>query len=107
MNAIEPSLTLVVVAGFLVAAGAYLLLERALTRVLLGIVLEHLTGRTYTDLVQDRVFDRAGMTASGSPCSSATAAAGQACAGATVATQACRSAASASIPRWACTPART
>lgn len=39
MNAIEPSLTLVIVAGFLVAAGAYLLLERALTRVLLGIVL--------------------------------------------------------------------
>jgi multicomponent Na+:H+ antiporter subunit C len=39
MNAISPSLTLVVVAGFLVATGAYLLLERALTRVLLGIVL--------------------------------------------------------------------
>src|SRR5699024_6522563 len=33
------SLTLVVVAGFLVATGVYLLLERALTRVLLGIVL--------------------------------------------------------------------
>src|SRR5699024_8416108 len=39
MNAISPSLTLVVVAGFLVATGVYLLLERALTRVLLGIVL--------------------------------------------------------------------
>jgi CubicO group peptidase (beta-lactamase class C family) len=33
--------------------------------VLLGIVLEHVTGRAYVDLVQDRVFDRAGMTASG------------------------------------------
>ncbi|KRE36005.1 NADH-ubiquinone oxidoreductase subunit 4L [Janibacter sp. Soil728] len=39
MNAIAPSLTLVVVAGFLIAAGVYLLLERALTRLLLGIVL--------------------------------------------------------------------
>ena len=39
MNAIEPSLSLVIVGGFLVAAGAYLLLERALTRVLLGIIL--------------------------------------------------------------------
>ena len=33
--------------------------------VLLGIVLEHVTGRTYVDLLQDRVFDRAGMSASG------------------------------------------
>ena len=33
--------------------------------ILLGIVLEHLTGRTYVDLVQERVFDRAGMSASG------------------------------------------
>ena len=33
--------------------------------ILLGIVLEHVTGRAYTDLVQERVFDRAGMTASG------------------------------------------
>ncbi|HCE60492.1 Na(+)/H(+) antiporter subunit C [Janibacter terrae] len=39
MNAIAPSLTLVVVAGFLIACGVYLLLERALTRLLLGIVL--------------------------------------------------------------------
>lgn len=39
MNAIAPSLSLVIVAGFLVATGVYLLLERALTRVLLGIVL--------------------------------------------------------------------
>lgn len=39
MNAIAPSLTLVVVAGFLIASGVYLLLERALTRLLLGIVL--------------------------------------------------------------------
>ena len=39
MNAIPPSLTLVIVAGFLVATGVYLLLERALTRVLLGLVL--------------------------------------------------------------------
>ncbi len=38
-HAIAPSLTLVVVAGFLISAGVYLLLERALTRVLLGIVL--------------------------------------------------------------------
>ncbi|QBF47074.1 Na(+)/H(+) antiporter subunit C [Janibacter limosus] len=38
-NAIAPSLTLVVVAGFLIASGVYLLLERALTRLLLGIVL--------------------------------------------------------------------
>ena len=30
--------------------------------VLLGIVLEHVTGRAYVDLVQERVFDRAGMT---------------------------------------------
>jgi CubicO group peptidase (beta-lactamase class C family) len=33
--------------------------------ILLGIVLEHVTGRTYVDLVQERVFDRAGMSASG------------------------------------------
>ncbi len=33
--------------------------------VLLGIVLEHVTGRAYVDLVQERVFDRAGMGASG------------------------------------------
>lgn len=39
MTAIAPSLTLVIVAGFLIAAGVYLLLERALTRLLLGIVL--------------------------------------------------------------------
>lgn len=39
MNEIPPSLSLVAVAGFLVATGVYLLLERALTRVLLGIVL--------------------------------------------------------------------
>ncbi|WP_435202310.1 Na(+)/H(+) antiporter subunit C [Janibacter sp. GS2] len=38
-NAISPSLSLVIVAGFFVATGVYLLLERALTRVLLGIVL--------------------------------------------------------------------
>lgn len=38
-HAIAPSLTLIVVAGFLIAAGVYLLLERALTRVLLGIIL--------------------------------------------------------------------
>ncbi|UUZ45286.1 NADH-quinone oxidoreductase subunit K [Janibacter limosus] len=38
-NAIAPSLTLVVVAGFLIASGVYLLLERALTRLLPGIVL--------------------------------------------------------------------
>ena len=30
-----------------------------------GIVLEHVTGRTYVELVQERVFDRAGMSASG------------------------------------------
>lgn len=39
MSEITPNLSLVVVAGFLVATGAYLLLERALTRVLLGVVL--------------------------------------------------------------------
>lgn len=39
MNAVAPSLSLVVIAGFLIATGAYLLLERALTRVLLGLVL--------------------------------------------------------------------
>ena len=39
MNAIAPNLSLVVVAGFLIATGVYLLLERALTRLLLGIVL--------------------------------------------------------------------
>ena len=33
--------------------------------VLLGIVLEHVTGRAYVDLVQERVFDRAGMGSSG------------------------------------------
>ncbi len=33
--------------------------------VLLGIVLEHVTGRAYVDLVQERVFDRAEMTSSG------------------------------------------
>lgn len=39
MNAIAPNLSLVVVAGFLISTGVYLLLERALTRLLLGIVL--------------------------------------------------------------------
>lgn len=39
MNAIAPNLSLVVVAGFLIATGVYLLLERALTRLILGIVL--------------------------------------------------------------------
>ena len=39
MTAIVPNLSLVVVAGFLIATGVYLLLERALTRLLLGIVL--------------------------------------------------------------------
>lgn len=39
MIAIAPNLSLVVVAGFLIATGVYLLLERALTRLLLGIVL--------------------------------------------------------------------
>ncbi|EKA61454.1 MULTISPECIES: Na(+)/H(+) antiporter subunit C [Janibacter] len=39
MTAIAPNLSLVVVAGFLIATGVYLLLERALTRLLLGIVL--------------------------------------------------------------------
>ena len=39
MNAISPSLSLIIVAGFLIATGVYLLLERALTRVLLGLVL--------------------------------------------------------------------
>ena len=33
--------------------------------VLLGIVIEQLADRPYTDVVQERVFDRAGMTASG------------------------------------------
>lgn len=33
--------------------------------ILLGIVLEHVTGRAYVDLVQDRVFDRADMSATG------------------------------------------
>jgi CubicO group peptidase (beta-lactamase class C family) len=33
--------------------------------VLLGIVLEHVTGQAYVDLVAERVFDRAGMSASG------------------------------------------
>ena len=36
MNAVAPNLSLVVVAGFLIATGVYLLLERALTRLLLG-----------------------------------------------------------------------
>ena len=36
---LEPNVTLIVVASVLVAAGVYLLLERSLTRVLLGIVL--------------------------------------------------------------------
>lgn len=39
MNSIAPNLSLVIVAGFLIATGVYLLLERALTRLLLGIVL--------------------------------------------------------------------
>ena len=39
MPAIAPNLSLVVLAGFLIATGVYLLLERALTRLLLGIVL--------------------------------------------------------------------
>lgn len=39
MTAIAPNLSLVVVAGFLIATGVCLLLERALTRLLLGIVL--------------------------------------------------------------------
>ena len=39
MNAIAHNLSLVVVAGFLIATGVYLLLERALTRLILGIVL--------------------------------------------------------------------
>jgi len=33
--------------------------------ILLGIVLERVTGRAYSDLVQEQVFDRAGMSASG------------------------------------------
>jgi len=33
--------------------------------VLLGLVIEEVAGRPYTDVVQDRVFDRAGMTRSG------------------------------------------
>lgn len=33
--------------------------------VVLGLVLEEVTGRPYTDVVQERVFDRAGMSASG------------------------------------------
>ena len=33
--------------------------------ILLAVLLEHLTGRSYTDVVEDRVFDRAGMSASG------------------------------------------
>jgi CubicO group peptidase (beta-lactamase class C family) len=33
--------------------------------VLLGLVVEELTGRPYTEAVQERVFDRAGMTSSG------------------------------------------
>ena len=33
--------------------------------IVLGLVVEEVTGRPYTDIVQDRVFDRAGMTASG------------------------------------------
>lgn len=34
-----PSLTLIIIAGFLISCGVYLLLERALTRVVLGLVL--------------------------------------------------------------------
>jgi CubicO group peptidase (beta-lactamase class C family) len=33
--------------------------------IVLGLVIEELTGRPYIDVVQERVFDRAGMTASG------------------------------------------
>ena len=33
--------------------------------ILLGIVIEHVADRPYTEFVQERVFDRAGMTASG------------------------------------------
>jgi len=33
--------------------------------IVLGLVIEEMTGRTYTDFVQERVFDRAGMAASG------------------------------------------
>jgi CubicO group peptidase (beta-lactamase class C family) len=33
--------------------------------VLLGLVIEQVTGQSYVDVVQERVFDRAGMTASG------------------------------------------
>ena len=33
--------------------------------IVLGLVIEELTGRPYADVVQERVFDRAGMTASG------------------------------------------
>lgn len=33
--------------------------------VVLGLVVEEVTGRPYTEVVQERVFDRAGMTASG------------------------------------------
>ncbi len=35
----EPNLTLVLVSGFLIACGVYLLLERSLTRILIGIML--------------------------------------------------------------------
>lgn len=38
-NQVQPSVTLLIVSGVLVATGVYLLLERALTRVLLGVVL--------------------------------------------------------------------
>lgn len=38
-STVQPNLTLIVVASVLVSAGVYLLLERSLTRVLLGIVL--------------------------------------------------------------------
>jgi CubicO group peptidase (beta-lactamase class C family) len=33
--------------------------------IVLGLVIEEVTGRRYADVVQERVFDRAGMTASG------------------------------------------
>jgi CubicO group peptidase (beta-lactamase class C family) len=33
--------------------------------IVLGLVIEEVTGRPYTEVVQERVFDRAGMTASG------------------------------------------
>jgi len=36
---VSPNLTLIIVAGVLVAAGTYLLLERSLTRILMGVLL--------------------------------------------------------------------